>query len=74
MGKNSKTGQNILLTIFTGLRWREITMRFVRDFFEIFFLFWGGGQNSQKWRWGEALSSSWRRLNRFLDGPSSFMT
>jgi len=37
-------------------------MRMVGDFFEIFniyiFLFWGGGQNNQKGRWGEVLSSS----------------
>jgi len=36
--------------------------RFVRDFFEIFniyfFLFWGGAKNSQKGRWGEVLSST----------------
>jgi len=38
-------------------------MRLIRVFFEIFniyifFLFWGGGQNNQKGRWGKALSSS----------------
>ena len=39
-----------------------MTTRLIRDFVEIFniyfSLFWGGGQNNQKGRWGKVLSSS----------------